>query len=247
MDFKTRLNDNMGFILLAGGSEFKGQMAVPDRIAIELAGGFDSSISIIPAAAAPDDNHQRAGQNGVNWFKGLGATNVRVLPLIDARSADDQEIAAALAQTKLVYLLGGFPGHLAKTLAGSLSWRTIKEALQKGAVLAGSSAGAMVLCEFFYHPRDSKVMSGLNLVKGVCILPHHNTFGKKWADSLRPKLPETVLMGIDEETASICDVSDGIWRVHGKGSITLYHREQIQCLGSGQEFSLPESNISFNG
>ena len=59
--------DTMGHILLAGGAEFGGQMAAADRRAIELAGGPTAPIAIIPAAAAPDHNHQRAGANGVRW------------------------------------------------------------------------------------------------------------------------------------------------------------------------------------
>ena len=89
----------MGIILLAGGSEFKGQMAIPDRVAIEEAGGFDSLISIIPAAAAPDNNHQRAGQNGKKWFVGLGATNVTVVPLIDRKSSSWLLAAVSLSSS----------------------------------------------------------------------------------------------------------------------------------------------------
>ena len=66
----------MGYILLAGGAEFRGQMITPDRQALKLAGGANARLSIIPAAAAPDNNHQRAGQNGVDWFQTLGAVNV---------------------------------------------------------------------------------------------------------------------------------------------------------------------------
>ena len=43
-----------GYLLLEGGAEFSGKMADPDRRAIELAGGPDVIISIIPTAAAPD-------------------------------------------------------------------------------------------------------------------------------------------------------------------------------------------------
>ena len=95
----------MGTILLAGGAEFGGRMAEPDRRAIELAGGFAANIRIIPAAAAPDNNHQRAGQNGVNWFKRLGAVNVSALPLIDRKSADQPAVVDALRQSKLIYAL----------------------------------------------------------------------------------------------------------------------------------------------
>ncbi len=234
----------MGFILLEGGAEFSGQMAVPDRLAIQLAGGPDASISILPTAAAPDNNHDRAAQNGVNWFKHLGATNVSFLPLIDDTSANDPAIVEALSQTRLIYLLGGFPRHLAQTLRQSRSWQAILSAYQTGAVIAGSSAGAMVLCETYYDPGSSRVMEGLKLIDGICVLPHHNTFGKNWASRLSELLPKIVLLGIDEETGVICRVSEGIGRVNGKGKLTLYHNGLIEKIGSEQEFSLSLLNIS---
>ena len=77
-----------GYILLEGGAEFQGQMAAPDRRAMELAGGMDAPVAIIPTAAAPDQNHRRAGNNGVRWFQSLGARQVRALELIDRASAN---------------------------------------------------------------------------------------------------------------------------------------------------------------
>ena len=65
-----------GYILLEGGSEFGGEMSLPDERAIALAGGQEAAISIIPTAAAADNNHLRAGQNGVRWFRSLGANRV---------------------------------------------------------------------------------------------------------------------------------------------------------------------------
>ena len=58
----------MGYILLEGGAEFGGEMESPDRRAIELAGGANAPVGIIPAAAAPANDHLNAGNNGVNWF-----------------------------------------------------------------------------------------------------------------------------------------------------------------------------------
>ena len=234
----------MGFIILEGGAEFSGQMAVPDRLAIQLAGGPDAAISILPTAAAPDNNHERAGQNGVNWFKHLGATNVSFLPLIDDTSANDPIIVETLSQSRLIYLLGGFPRHLAQTLRQSRSWRAILTAHQTGAVIAGSSAGAMVLCKAYYDPDSSRVLEGLKLIEGNCVLPHHNTFGKNWAARLSELLPNMVLLGIDEETGVMCSVSEGIGRVHGKGKLTLYHNGLIEKIGPEQEFSLSLLNIS---
>jgi cyanophycinase len=131
-----------GYIVLEGGAEFGGRMAEVDRRAIELAGGTSALISIIPTAAAADNNHQRAGGNGVRWFSGLGATNVASLLLIDKVSANDTAIVDTMRRSCLIYLLGGFPGYLGQTLMGSQAWQAALDAYANGAVIAGSSAGA---------------------------------------------------------------------------------------------------------
>ncbi len=228
----------MGYILLAGGAEFGGRMAKPDRRAIELAGGFAASVSIIPAAAAPDNNHQRAGQNGVDWFKNLGAANVSALPLIDRASADDPAVVDALRQSKLIYLLGGFPRHLAQSLTGSNSWQAILAAHQSGAVIAGSSAGAMILCDHYYDPEEKNILSGLGLIPGACILPHHDTFGKSRAPQLAQRLANIILIGIDEQTGMLNDGPTGCWQVYGAGGITLYRNDRIMHLNSEKPFDL---------
>jgi len=228
----------MGYLLLAGGAEFGGRMAEPDRLAMSLAGGPEVSISIIPAAAAPDNNHIRAGRNGVDWFRGLGALHVSALPLIDHASANHPDIVEILEKSRLIYLLGGFPRHLAQSLAGTRGWQAIVAAYEAGAVIAGSSAGAMVLCEHYYDPTSTQVFNGLNLAKGICLLPHHDTFGHTWAPQLARKLPDITLIGIDEETGAIFDAANSRWQVSGKGCITLYRDNKIETFSAQELFSL---------
>src|SRR5207302_10988415 len=100
-----------GYLLLEGGAEFGGQMAEPDKRAVELAGGFDAPITIIPTAAAPDNNHQRAGNNGVRWFHHLGAAHVESLPVIDKASANNSRLAAKVSQSPLIDIISGFTGY----------------------------------------------------------------------------------------------------------------------------------------
>ena len=226
----------MGYILLAGGAEFGGQMAEADRRAIELAGGVNARLAIIPAAAALDDNHLRAAQNGINWFQKLGAVNVSAPPLIDRESADDPAVVETLQQSRLIYMLGGFPGHLAKSLAGSDSWQAMLAAHRSGAVIAGSSAGAMILCDHYYDPYEKSLFSGLGLIPGACILPHHNTFGKTWAPELAQRLAGVVLIGIDEETGMLNDGPTGQWQVYGAGGVTLYKNDRKTHFTSGERF-----------
>jgi cyanophycinase len=228
----------MGYILLEGGAEFGGQMSVPDRRAMELAGGPDAPIRIIPTAAAPDGNHVRAGRNGVMWFRSLGAKDVTSINLVDTVSANTPAIVESLHDAKLIYLLGGFPGYLGQTLKNSAAWQAALDAYQHGAVIAGSSAGAMVLCQLYYDPDSGKVLEGLGLVQNALVLPHHNAFGKGWAPRLLSKLPGVPLLGIDERTGLLDDGQRENWSVLGQGMATLYSGNETRMYRAAESFSI---------
>ena len=228
----------MGYLLLEGGAEFGGRMRDPDLKAIELAGGFDAPIRIIPTAAAPDNNHQRAGNNGIRWFQSLGAKDVISVPLLSKIRAEDKSLAQSLREARLIYMLGGFTHYLGQTLKDSLVWQAAVEAYQNGAVIAGSSAGAMVMCQFYYDPGAGRVHAGLNLVANSLVLPHHDTFGKNWAPKLLKKVPEVTLIGIDEQTGLLNDGAGGSWNVYGRGAVTLYRKDEVTTYSSGEPFSV---------
>lgn len=229
----------MGNILLEGGAEFGGQMEEPDRQAIRLAGGSRTRISILPTAAVPDNNHEHAGSNGVRWFQSLGPASVSSLPLTDRESANHAPWVRELEGSGLIYLLGGFPRYLAEVLQGTLAWKAMQRAHAGDAVIAGSSAGAMVLCEWYFDPFDQKALSGLNLVPGSCVIPHHDTFGQTWVARLDRLQRDVLLIGIDEQTGMLDDGADGGWHVYGKGSVTLYRKGKVLGrFARGQEFHL---------
>lgn len=228
----------MGYLLLAGGAEFGGRMSEPDLRAIELAGGLAAPIAILPTAAAPDNNHERAGRNGLRWFGSLGATRVDVVPVIDRQSAADPGLAERLRTARLIYLLGGFPRHLCETLRESPAWEAAQQAFfAQGALIAGSSAGAMVLCEHYYDPYSSQILPGLNLIPAACVIPHHDRSGGSWVRRLGELLPEALLIGIDEQTGMLAD-AHGMWTVYGAGAVTLYRRGRPEVHARGGTFGL---------
>ena len=103
-------------------------------------------VAILPTASYPDGEEvfDRWAAMGVAHFGGLGAEVEPVL-VRDRASADDTGFAQAVGEADLVYLSGGKPGYLLQTLEGSAVGRAIAAAHERGAVLAGCSAGAMVL------------------------------------------------------------------------------------------------------
>ncbi|MCI0551532.1 MAG: Type 1 glutamine amidotransferase-like domain-containing protein [Anaerolineae bacterium] len=228
----------MGYLLLEGGAEFGGRMRDPDLRAIELAGGYDAPIRIIPTAAAPDNNHERAGNNGIRWFQSLGAKDVISLAVIDKKTANNDWIANSLHDAKLIYLLGGFTHYLGQTLKNSFAWQATLDAYNEGAVIAGSSAGAMVMCQFYYDPGAGRVHEGLNLISNSLVLPHHNTFGRSWAPTLLKKIPGVTLIGIDEQTGMIDDDNDHSWNVYGRDAVTIYQNEEVTIHQTGEAFSV---------
>lgn len=228
----------MGYLLLEGGAEFGGRMREPDLRAIELAGGFDAPIRIIPTAAAPDNNHQRAGNNGIRWFQSLGAKDVISVSLLSKIRAEDKNIAQALREAKLIYLLGGFTHYLGQTLKDSLAWEGTLDAYNHGAVIAGSSAGAMVMCEFYYDPSTGRVHEGLNMIPNALVLPHYDTFGKNWVAKLTKKIPDVTLIGIDERTGMLNDGENKTWNIYGAGNITLHRNGAVEIFSAGKTFSI---------
>jgi cyanophycinase len=138
----------------------------------------------------------------------------------------------------LIYLLGGFPGFTARTLADSKAWSATLEAYHNGAVIAGSSAGAMVLCEHYYDPYEGKLLKGLNLIHNACVIPHHGAGTHRWANDLLRQLPGVTLIGIAEQTGLVDDGHARRWTVSGRGEVTLYRGGTVQRHGRGETFSL---------
>jgi cyanophycinase len=226
----------MGILLLEGGCEFQGKMEEPDRKALELAGGKNAKVVIIPAAAAPDNNSERAGNTALKWFRTLGARSVFSLPIIDRKSADDPKLSAELDHANLIYILGGFPGYLDLTLRKSRCLDALWRAYQKGTVLAGSSAGAMVLCEWYFDPAVKEIKMGFGIKKNVILIPHHDTFGRSWHSVYLDKISDIQCIGIDEQTGMIRQGCNHRWTVYGKGKVTLYSKSSIVTYGTGQTF-----------
>jgi cyanophycinase len=233
----------MGQLLLEGGAEFAGRMSEPDLQASQRAGGQDVIIAILPTAAAPDNNHERAGRNGSKWFESLGAAHVDVVPVIDKKSANSAEMAAQVRAARFIYLLGGFPGYLEQTLRDSLVWQACLEAYEEGSLIGGSSAGAMVLCENFYDPYAGELRRGLNLLPNCCVLPHHNTFGRSWSKQPGRLIPNSILIGLDEQTGILND-SERDWKVYGAGKATIYRMQQVQTFAAGEAFDLDQTGVT---
>jgi len=164
----------------------------------------------LATAAAPEGPASLARWHalGAEAARRLGVEQV-VVPVAAREDADDPVNAALVAGAGLVYLSGGNPGHLVRSLRGTLVWTAIVTAWREGAALAGCSAGAMALSGWVapVRSRSAAAERGLGVVPGVEVLPHFDRFSS-WQPGLAARRvaaaqPGVRVVGIDENTALV--------------------------------------------
>jgi cyanophycinase-like exopeptidase len=111
-----------GWLALVGGAEFRPGCDEADRTLMDAVGGAGARVAILPTAAAVEGSPRMAAANGVRHFNRLGAHAEGVM-IVDAATANEPSLAAQLAEAQLVYMAGGDPGHLLRSLSDSLAWR----------------------------------------------------------------------------------------------------------------------------
>jgi cyanophycinase len=206
-----------GPLALVGGGEFTDGCSFDAGL---LAASGGTEVTVIPTAAAYE-HPDRAVETAAAYFDGLGG-KVRALSVLTRPDALVDEHAAAVRDARFLYLPGGSPMHLRSVLKESPLWDAIVAAWHDGAVLAGSSAGAMVLCDPMVDPRGGAFTLGLGLVAQVAVIPHHDHWSEEKAKRTLELAPKGLpIVGIDERTALIRD-PDGTWRTDGVGEVVVF-------------------------
>jgi cyanophycinase len=206
-----------GLLALVGGAEWR-ERCTFDAGLLEASGGTE--VLVLPTAAAYE-HPERAVATAERHFATLGG-QVRGLMVLGRRDAEDPANADAVRQAKLIYLGGGSPLHLRSVLKDSQVWQALEEAWQAGAVVAGSSAGAMALCDPMIDPRGGALTLGLGLIEQVAVLPHADTWSPEKAHRTFSLAAGGLrIAAIDEQTA-LLRRPDGTWRVEGAGTVRVF-------------------------
>lgn len=222
-------------ICLQGGAEFGPLGAGMDGDLLRLAGG--GPVVVVPLAGAPGREYDAAGRNGVRHFAALGARSVVAAP--DARD-DDAGAFAVTREAALLVLPGGSPARLLEALTRTRVGLAVTEVLERGGVVMGASAGAMVLCEHTWLPeRGGTVVRGLGLVPGCLVLPHWQDARRGQADAVKQGLPsDAVVLGLPEQSGVLVD-GDRVTAV-GHTATTLLGRSR-RVLEPGASDALAEA------
>jgi cyanophycinase len=217
-------------------------MAEVDAEALRGVSRRPPRVAILPTAAGRERRPDSWIEDGVAHFSRLGceAFGVRVLNRDDAEQPAHVQ---AVASADLVYLSGGSPGYLVATLRETAVWRAVVAAHERGAVLAGSSAGAMAQGPFTLmtsghgmpSPETWQWLPGLGTT-AVGVIPHYDRLGPERTRGLAEIAPAgLVVYGIDEDTAILARETA---RVYGRGSVTVWRDGEARVYRPGE--TIPE-------
>jgi len=158
-----------------------------------------------------------------------------------------------------VFFTGGDQLKITSQIGDTLVYRRIQEIYEEGGVIAGTSAGASVMCEtMIVRGEDSeshriddtlRMAPGLGLVKGVIIDQHFAERGRmgRLLGAVAQN-PRVLGIGIDEGTAIVIE-GDASFQVFGDGAVYVLdgtgvtHSNVAERSDPGQALSIHDIRL----
>lgn len=225
----------MGVVALMGGNEFR-EDCIPLDLKLLGMAKQPRRVVIVPTAAA-FQNPQKAAENGLRYFQSLGTIETAAM-ILNRSDADEPANLAQLESADVIYLTGGSPAHLLRTMLGSKAADMMREVFRGGGVIIGSSAGAMVLGEVMRGETAGAWEPALNLVPQIAVRPHHSPVSETDLGSLRQGLKSSVsILGIPTATACIYNGGSAL-KVLGANPVTVYSNDRVSRHSPGDSFTV---------
>lgn len=242
-------NSVQGYLFIIGGGHRPDYLM--EKI-IQLAGGTDSKVIIIPNASS---RPSETADYQMNQFRDLGVTDCDYVYVKDSLANADKTLEK-VSNADIIFFSGGDQSRLTTDLNGTRLLETIHERYRKGAVIAGTSAGAAVMSEImitgdelintdstrsFYTIQQGNIATtaGFGFITDAIIDQHFITRKRhNRLISLVLENPDLLGIGIDESTAIIVN-PDLTFDVIGEHGVIIYDASQAKSiqLDSHQQFS----------
>jgi cyanophycinase len=205
-----------GALVIVGGGRLTD--VIRDRF-IELAGGKDARIVVIPTASWNADYPERI--KSLPYWKAQHVASVVLLHTRDRKRANDPAFVKPLTRATGVWLTGGNQSKLVAAYGGTAVERELRNLLARGGVIGGTSAGAEVMGSLMIYGGNPVATAGrgLGFVPGVVFDVHfmHRHRLNRLLGVLANH-PGTLGLGIDERTSVILTGrtlevlgSSGVW------------------------------------
>ena len=245
-----------GSLVIVGGA--MQDPAIVQRF-IELAGGTEAPIVIIPTAGEADDEYHQFW-SGLKQWRDNGARHLTVLHTRDRAVANSEAFVKPIREARGVFFAGGRQWRLADSYLDTLTQKELAALLNRGGVIGGSSAGASILASFMVRgdtKSNEKMIGdhtvGFGFVKNSAIDQHLLRRNRQF-DMLEviDKHPSLLGIGIDEDTAIV--VSGDQFDVIGKSYVVIYSTKPVAgangrfyFMGAGDRFNMKDRTATRQG
>jgi cyanophycinase len=244
-----------GSLVIVGGG--MRDLSILERF-IDLAGGLEAPIVIIPTAGGGDEYDQF--YRGVGMFHEVGAFNLTVLHTYDPEEADTEEFVRAISEAHGVWFPGGRQWRIADSYLGTRTEEELWKVLERGGVIGGSSAGASIQGSYLARgdSRTNTVMMGdhevgFGFLKNTAIDQHVLRRNRQFdLIEIIEARPELLGIGIDENTAIV--VQGDQFQVMGESYVLIFDNEKMvgedgrfYFLAPGDRFNLASREASRPG
>ncbi|HEX3929543.1 MAG TPA: cyanophycinase [Nocardioides sp.] len=219
-----------GPLMVIGGAEDKlGQRAILTDF-VAGSGGAEARIVVVPTASS-------LGAEVVEvydaLFRRLGAGEVVPAGPETREEAHDPDLVKRVDEATGVFMTGGNQLKLSAVVCGTPLGDAIVRAHRRGAVVAGTSAGASIQSSHMVafgrggatpKQRMTQVAAGLGLLSTTVIDQHfdqRNRYGRLLM--IVAQSPQLLGIGVDEDTCATVTHEEGheILRVSGRGAVTV--------------------------
>jgi cyanophycinase len=247
-----------GTLIPIGGNEDKG-IDVNEMYTLEFidegilfhvvkeAGGVGAKIVIIPTASSIPTE---VGQNYIEAFTTLGCKNVTVLNIRSKEDSEKQESIDLIKSANCIMFSGGNQSKITNKIGGT----TIHDILidryknESGFVIAGTSAGAMVMANEMIaggSATEAFVKGAVTMYKGLGLIPEliidthfirRGRFGRQ--SEAVAKHPSLIGIGLAEDTGMIikngndCTVIGSGMAIVFDGSKLTHNNEKVLKEGT---------------
>lgn len=219
---------------------------------MELAGGADAPIVVIPTALTSDPLTDADLESFKKSFEEKGFKQVTVMHTRDRKEADSKAFVEPLTHAAGVWFSGGRQWRHADSYLGTRTHQALFDLLDRGGVIAGSSAGATIQGSYLARgdTRKNTIMmgdheKGLGFITNVAIDQHLFARNRQFdLFEILENRPGLLGIGLDENTGIV--VKGDEFTVLGSSYVAIYdgtrwsaERDTIYQLPAGsREFYL---------
>jgi|WetSurMetagenome_2_1015567.scaffolds.fasta_scaffold02336_1 cyanophycinase len=216
---------------------------------LELAGGNDAKIVVIPTARV-DEDFERYYKEILDTFSFAGAKHIKILHTRNRDIANSDTFDIAIREATGVWFTGGLPYRIADAYLGTKFHDELFKLLDRGGVIGGNSAGASIQCDFLPRgdSKDNTIMfgdhqRGFGLIKNVIIDSH--ILDRNWQYGMfeaLEKYPGSLGIGVDTKTAIVIHRNE--MEVIGQRYVAIYDGTFWSSY-SGETTKLPKDTKQF--